>query len=244
MELCSRISDYTLSIQCLILPRITKDLPRATVKSDWPHIKGLRLADPYYFQPGPVDILLGAEYSARIKLTGVIHGDLNTPSAENTHFGWMLSGSVSQPSAPPTIQAHVASHHVHCHVATPCVSSLLERFWTLEEASVEQAILSKTDQEVEDHYLSTHTRNPDGSFMVELPFKTIHPPLGSSRGSAVKRFNRLESRLSHTPQIKEDYVRAMREQLSSGFMELVPHQDLLKAPHESFYLPHREVVKE
>lgn len=60
--------------------------------SSWKHIKGLQLADPKHYLSGEIDLLLGAEKYAEIIESGLLKGPPNTPFAQQTKFGWMLSG--------------------------------------------------------------------------------------------------------------------------------------------------------
>ena len=58
--LLPKTSTNQFTINALILPKITNDIPSSRVKiGHWPHIKSLTLADPYFNKPGPIDILIG-----------------------------------------------------------------------------------------------------------------------------------------------------------------------------------------
>jgi len=50
-----------ITVTCCILEHITSDLPHESFKiNDWDHLAELNLADPKFYKPQPVDILLGA----------------------------------------------------------------------------------------------------------------------------------------------------------------------------------------
>ncbi|XP_077259130.1 uncharacterized protein LOC143895693 [Temnothorax americanus] len=54
--------DIRFPIEATVLPRITSPLPSNRVESkSWNHLRGLPLADPEYYLPGSIDVLLGAE---------------------------------------------------------------------------------------------------------------------------------------------------------------------------------------
>ncbi|KAG8226423.1 hypothetical protein J437_LFUL012520 [Ladona fulva] len=58
----SRISDYSLDIDCAVLPQITGLLPIAYVNiANWNIPQGLRLADEHFYQHNHIDLLLGAQ---------------------------------------------------------------------------------------------------------------------------------------------------------------------------------------
>lgn len=50
-------------VSAVVVPRVTCHLPTSPSlpESHWSHIKGLQLADPTYWQPGAVDLLLGVD---------------------------------------------------------------------------------------------------------------------------------------------------------------------------------------
>lgn len=59
----SRTSKFELSLYCLVVPRITKNLPSFSIKSSKLSIPGnLKLADPFFCSPGHVDALIGGEF--------------------------------------------------------------------------------------------------------------------------------------------------------------------------------------
>ena len=52
------------SINAFIVDRVTSLLPNFYLKQyDWPHIKGLQLADPNFLIQKPIDVLLGEDFS-------------------------------------------------------------------------------------------------------------------------------------------------------------------------------------
>ncbi|CAK1542230.1 unnamed protein product [Leptosia nina] len=69
-------------------------MPSTTIDiSSWSHISSLKLADPSCHKPSPIDVLLGAEIFASLLLPGNIVGTRTQPSAINSVFGWLLTGS-------------------------------------------------------------------------------------------------------------------------------------------------------
>ena len=60
------------------------------------------------------------------------------------------------------------------------------RFWDYEDV-LRAWVLSAIDNECEHHSRDTHTRQPDGRYVVRIPFTQTRPlPLGSSRSRADK----------------------------------------------------------
>lgn len=82
------------SVDATILSRISSQLPHDRVNfKSWPHIRGLILADPEFYQPGSIDILLGAEQFVSLLGTDHRKGRPGEPDALDTVFGWVLMGA-------------------------------------------------------------------------------------------------------------------------------------------------------
>ena len=101
---------------------------------------------------------------------------------------------------------------------------------------------TEDEQRAEDHFASTHSRQPDGRFVVQLPRKTDPPTLGCSRDRALRRHRQNVSTLMRKGKFGEfqeavwDYTRRLHA-------EKVPPADLLRSEHLCFYLPTFGVVK-
>jgi len=56
-------SNFKLKIKAMVFKDITRSLPLEAIDpSGWNHTKNLIWADPLFYEPGPIDILLGADY--------------------------------------------------------------------------------------------------------------------------------------------------------------------------------------
>jgi len=240
----SKTEPFSLDITALILPKISGVIPAAQCQSKWSHLEGVQMSDPNFHRPHYTDILLGAAKSGHIILPEIINHPTNpnAPVAINTRFGWMLNGE-----APATGRGRIprAIHHVTvARTHDENLDTILANFWEQEEPETHPHSLSSSDVECESHFLSTHTLNADGTYTVQLPFRPNAPPLGKSRQAAVRRFHKVEERLNSQPDVKEEYVKSIREFTSLGYLEPVPPEDLRKPPSAAYYMPHREVVKE
>jgi len=81
-------------------------------------------------------------------------------------------------------------------------------------------------EKVEQHFLTTHFRDPDGRYIVELPFKHDCQEFGDSLQEAVSRFLAVERRLQRDMELRKQYCKFMNEYLSLGHMrcnELILH---------------------
>jgi len=87
----------------------------------------------------------------------------------------------------------------------------------------------------------THSRDSDGRYIVRLPFKEAHPPLGKSRSTAETRFQSLERKFNTQPHFSSLYHDFMTEYHTLDHMSKVEKLDLSQ-PH--CYLPHHGVLKD
>ncbi len=126
-------NERSIELTATVLPKVTCDLPTSPVPFDlsWSHLSDLLLADPSFGQPGRIDILLGVDIFIEVLLHGrqELTGD---PTAFETEFGWVLSGSSNQD--PPMEQTN--SHATACHASITHLSGdeILRQFWEVEEA--------------------------------------------------------------------------------------------------------------
>ncbi|XP_024882947.1 uncharacterized protein LOC112461799, partial [Temnothorax curvispinosus] len=115
-----------LPVEATVLPRITSPLPneRVAVKP-WSHLRGLQLADPEYYLPGSIDILLGAESFVSVLRDSRCAGKGGKPDAFNTGFRWVLMGAVL-----PSLQVQ----SLHSFATTvESIDAAVGQFWKLEE---------------------------------------------------------------------------------------------------------------
>ncbi|XP_054087607.1 uncharacterized protein LOC128922101 [Zeugodacus cucurbitae] len=233
-EVTLNISPRTLKTQfqvsTLILPKITNDLPTASLpRSAWPHITDLPLADWNYSDPGPIDILIGMDTMDKFLLSGLRKGERGTPMAQNTVFGWVLFGNATNSQNPPL---KVTTLHSDTHL-----NQLISKFWELEELPTRK-FYSPEESLCEKLFYETTQRAPDGRFIVRLPFKK-NLLIGESRQAAVRALLRMEKRFAANKQLLEEYTDFMEELISMGHMELAE-----TTTDKMYYMPHHAVVKE
>jgi Putative peptidase (DUF1758)./Protein of unknown function (DUF1759). len=90
----SKHIDYTSYLSCVILDKITEDLPHLSFMKDIIPIPDyVQLADDRFNEPREIDLLLGAEVFWDLILEGQIKTDgKRSPILQNTKLGWVLSG--------------------------------------------------------------------------------------------------------------------------------------------------------
>ncbi|KMQ86649.1 hypothetical protein RF55_14314 [Lasius niger] len=163
----------------------------------WKHLEGLKLADPQYHRPGPIDILLGEAVFTSLLRDGRKVGNQGEPDAFNTVFGWVLLGSVSSKVSQP----------LRLFLTLESIDASVNRFWQLENVP-EVSAYSDKDKRGEELFTRT-TRREDGRFVVQYPFEKDPPSFVDSRQIAVNRFNSLERRFRRNPDFKNSYAQFM-----------------------------------
>lgn len=230
-------SDHEYCFSAHILRKLTISIPSVKItKPEWPHLKGLKLADPDFLMPGSVDIVFGVDAYGQILKDGLIKGKPNSPIAQLTIFGWVISGPSSSESTFNAKQGYHVSLDRELH-------DLLHRFWELEEIpSRYNSSISTEEQECENHFTSTHSRDTQGRYIVKLPFKHRDVKLGDSRTKAVRIIKNLSKKFASDSQYAQAYSNFISEYEELQHMMLVPEYSLESESKPTYYLPHHGVV--
>ncbi|XP_049874500.1 uncharacterized protein LOC126372695 [Pectinophora gossypiella] len=153
------------------------------------------------------------------------------PVALHSVFGWVLTGKLDPECRPPPTTSSLFA-------STLALDNVVKRFWEVEEPpSVD--ISNPEDDKCEQLYTNLVKRNPDGRYVVPMLVKEPCEKLGDSYNISLSRFTNLERRLHRHDQLKEDYVRFMREYSELGHMEpvdppndsdrnIIPHHCVLR----------------
>ncbi|XP_073831692.1 uncharacterized protein [Musca autumnalis] len=90
--------NLSLKVDALVVREVTGKVPSHSLNTiDHLNLPNITLADPDFYKSGPIDILLGGNLYPIILRGGVQHGILDTLVAQETIFGWIITGpSVSR----------------------------------------------------------------------------------------------------------------------------------------------------
>lgn len=230
----------SIAIDAVIMPRLTNVRPPSCLQStSWPHLQGIQLADPCYYKPDKIDLVLGADTFYDLFLPDIRKGPRGSPSAQQTILGYILIGQIFESASANT---NVEPREIVSYYSEVSVCEQLQKFWEIEE--VPQTNKWTTDEEVcESHYQATHHRKLDGRYCVDLPFKTVDhtPPMfGNSRSQALSRLCQLERRFLNKPELYKQYKDFLEEYVSLGHMHQVVQQPSIGP---AFYLPHHAILR-
>lgn len=232
---CSRVSEFSRNVSFLVLPKVTADLPTAKVNVEgWSIPNGISLADPAFFNPGAVDMVLGIEFFFDFFESGRrISIGKQLPTLNESVFGWVVCGGLMKSTEGLRVNCSTAS--------TAALEELVTRFWISEEVGGTK-ILSSEEKRCEELFQRTFRRDPDGRYFVSLPKdEDAISRMGESRDIAFRRFQGTERRLAKDASLKEQYHKFMAEYVQLGHMTKV---DNMEESEKRCYLPHHPVIKE
>ncbi|KAL7725143.1 hypothetical protein ACLKA6_018668 [Drosophila palustris] len=93
----SRTSHFVREILLQVDSQLGCRTPMKQVERDVPEqFKNVVLADDHWFRPATVSLVLGADLCPHIIQPGILPSTNGLPMAQNTAFGWVLSGTCGQ----------------------------------------------------------------------------------------------------------------------------------------------------
>ncbi|UYV74002.1 hypothetical protein LAZ67_11001790 [Cordylochernes scorpioides] len=232
-------SSMLFTAKALILNKITCNLPNFVMeRTRWPHLVGLRLADPTFDKPAPIDIIIGADIAPSMYTGQIRFQNERGPTACNSKLGWLLSGKIMAQQSDGSL-----NHSVLTFCAT-FIDNQLKKFWELDSIPpCTQPIRTKEEMDCEQHFKTNVSRITTGRYQVRLPFR-VTPNFGNSRRVAFKRFLSLENKLLKSEQLYSRYKLFMKEYSSLNIMQIISAVDIPKSPSQVYYMPHHCVLKE
>ena len=210
------IGPQKLPVTALKLNSIAGNIPSQSINlKQLISMKNVALADENVHQPGPVQLLLGAN----------VYEDLFLDERRKAHglhyrksiFGWVVTGLLSQ----------VRTYQ--CQSFQVAVELDLARFWEVEEIPRLKP-MSKENRQCVEHY--------DTTTYVRLPFNSEARPSNNFQTSKQRLFA-LERILWDHDGVKQQYRDFIKEFVDMGHLEQAPQTFGL-----CYYLPHHRVFKD
>lgn len=220
---------FTKKLTCLIVPTISNFIPSDTFPRNSIEIPAnIKLADPEFYLPRPIDLLIGSGPTLSLLSIGQI--DLSQNGCDlylqKTRLGWIVAGGLPEMNVSKNI----------CHLSS--IESQIAKFWEIEETAVNKL---RSDEEIayELHFTKNTMRDEDGRYKVRLPFRQASQQLGESRIIATRRLLALERKFDRNLSLKSEYTRVLDKYLNLKHMTLIEHPD-----DYGYYMPHHAVIKE
>jgi Pao retrotransposon peptidase/Protein of unknown function (DUF1759)/Family of unknown function (DUF5641)/Integrase zinc binding domain/Putative peptidase (DUF1758) len=229
-------SEYTLSVVALILPKITSTMPSEEAVIKKSKFKNVLLADPTFNTPGPIHMVIGADYYGCLIEEGLVKNDGIV--AQKTNIGWILTGPALYNNNNDT--GKEKKEFRNSFVTNIELNKILETYFEQDEVNQPRTLTSE-EKECETHYQLNQQRNKDGTYTVRIPFKQNRKPLGDSKNQAIARFHQIERKFEREPEYKRMYHQFINEYLELGHMK---KSNVNGTTQESYYIPHHAVLKE
>ncbi|XP_075157918.1 uncharacterized protein LOC142231185 [Haematobia irritans] len=234
----SRKSDFKLSTTALVITSMNHFMPSTPSRiSDWSALRKIDLADPHFYKPAQIDMLLGSDVLPYILKSGVQRNISGSLLAQETEFGWIVSG--------PLKNRYVSSFASFV-TSSNTLNDEIRKFWEIEEVPTSRKC-SENDDWCEEFYKRTTVRESDGKYKVRLPFRNDLPSnivLGASRRAALGQYLHMEKSLRKSPDLDLEYTNVLSEYLKLGHMEPTSSTEICyNSKYFSYYLPHHAVVK-
>lgn len=227
----------TTPVTAIVLGKLTSTLPnmdfdKSIMKMN--EIKDLILADPNFNKQARIDMILGADVFCEIILPGLIKASDKSFVAQETTFGWILSGPVGK-----------NNRSAICMVAElSSIDQQMQKFWEIEELADEKEHTADEKRCLQ-IFRDTVIKNADGTYTVALPFKENAAKLGDSKKMAVAQLLQLEKRFMRDTEFMKKYREYINELIKKGYMEKVGEisgPNMVETGH--CYLPHHAVFKQ
>jgi hypothetical protein len=218
-------------LEFLVIPKITDLTPSVPLNISNIHLpQCIQLADPEFFKPGKVHMLLGAEVFFRILQYEKLQIS-DSIMLQGSVFGFLVTGklTISQP-----IKSCFLSRNEEN------LEESISRFWEMETVEEVKELKNEDELFCENHFKNTYSRNDTGRYVVNIPFKEDPQKLGKSKETAWRRLNALWNRLHKNPQLCSLYQGFMKEYEQLGHMERVEEEI---EPDVTYYIPHHGVYR-
>ena len=218
------VGPQKLPITALVLNSIAGNIPSQSINlKQLNSMKGVALTDKNFHQPGPVQMLLGADVYEHLFLDErKKHHGLHY---RKSIFGWVVTGVLSQ------VRAY------QCQSYEVAVELDISRFWEIEEIPRVKP-MSKENCQCEERYDTTTYVADDGRITICLPFKSEARPSNNFH-TANQRLFALERKLKDHGDVKQQYRDFIKEFVDMGHLEEAPQTSGL-----CYYLPHHCVFKD
>jgi len=196
--------------------------------------EGIRLTD-VDTRDEPVAVLIGADIAGKL-LTGNRKELKSGPVALESLLGWTLMGKTNSHS---TKKEDAALMTVSMFAEKANVTDL----WELDTLGITDPIVKRTKEEhqiqVKENFRQTIKMDSHNRYEVLLPWKEDHLPLADNKDAAERRLKSITKKLN-AQGLYNSYQEIFDQWLSEGIIEKVPDNEV---EIESYYLPHRHVIK-
>ena len=211
----------------------------------YPHLRGLRLADPMPRNKVDIDILLGVRHFHGVVLGGFIKSEnpMTEPTAMSTVFGHVISGPyASKNEMNKCIEMHVGIR-VHNHEE---LDAKLERFWEVESLGIgtDKRPFTEDERRALDHF-EKNVKYDGERYEVSLPFRKDAIKLENNYQHAKRILESTERKLLKNPERRKEFSDAIEVYEKMGYAHELTKEELeFYRKGEQYYVPSHPVRRE
>ncbi|KAG8236895.1 hypothetical protein J437_LFUL016007 [Ladona fulva] len=233
---------FCLKFKALVLPRLTNQLPaREIIEMDLSLFSKLQMADPRFYQPERINLILGADVYGQVLRQELQRFPQRQIIAQNTALGCVISGTTKRSESRRAESSSINSLvSLHCAAAQD-LEDTLQRFWEVEEIPSSIRTLRPEDERCVQHFKDSHSWDSDGRYIVRLPISSELPVAAEeTRRMALNTLASTEQRFLREPELVPLYRDFMRVYEELEHMERVPNSHV--QVKWAWYLPHHAVI--
>ena len=244
---------------CNDIPTRRSQIPRPEMAASWTHLKGIATELVAYRSDIEIGLLIGANCPRAIVPRRVIPGRGNEPYALQTDLGWGIVGNVTSNEIDTDIVEGVAHRIVSQPITVvqnrerPCTFQVLKSVKEVinpqeirrimesdfSERSADRNPISLDDMKFLDQLKSGIHKLPNGHYEMPLPFRSGFPELPNNKVFALRRLERLKTRMQRDQRYYQHYKSFMNDLLQRGYAEPVPEDETNEG--KVWYIPHHGV---
>jgi len=132
----SKHSNFQINVQCLVIPKIAKDLPSKEIDKNGLSIQpNVQLADIDFNKRNPIDVLIGAEFFFDLLVNGKHDLGENGPILQNTKLGWIVAGPVCRNKDGDDKESQVINVLHSSLKERNNLDQTLKQFWEIESVT-------------------------------------------------------------------------------------------------------------
>ena len=201
--------------------------------SQWEHLRDIELPE---LSTDQVGLLIGQDAPEVLLPTEVRRGEVGSPVAIRTVFGWTVGG----PSGCRT--GRVTSHFV-----VGDIKEQIETFWKSEATPLPRDSECGASFSVDDlralRIWNDSITMDEGHYCLDIPFKNYPPQMPNNVVVARQRIESLKRRLSRDQDLARAYSQNMNELINKGYAEPAPEASD-SSRDGVWYLPHHPIFNE
>ncbi|CAL1285198.1 unnamed protein product [Larinioides sclopetarius] len=225
--------EFQRSLNMLVVPKITDVTPSKFIdvsKLNLP--KNITYANPKFFEPQRVHVLLGGDIFYEILQTEKMKLKDSNLILQNSVFGWIVAG---------TLHVEGNKSNFQCNLAIDQSEVYLRKFWELESIGIKYEPKCSEEDNALDIFKET-VRFKDDRYEVSLPWKKDWKELNDNFNIAKRRFSYLFKKFQSDKELYTQYRDILRDYLDKQIIEKVPNPtEPVDKP--VFYLPHHAVFR-